>query len=134
MKMNLITKIVIGIAVGIVLGLYSPMPLIKTLSSVGFVLGQYIKFIIPLLIIAFVAKGIADYGQGAGRALILGLVLAYTSTIAAELLTFFVGSFALVHTGIVSAAVAWSTSRSARSSYSSPVSSSSISSYTSAAA
>jgi Na+/H+-dicarboxylate symporter len=106
MKLNLITKIVIGIAVGIVLGLYSPMPLIKTLSSVGFVLGQYIKFIIPLLIIAFVAKGIADYGQGAGHALIIGLILAYTSTIAAELLTFFVGSFALVHTGIVSAAVA----------------------------
>lgn len=106
MKLNLITKIVIGIAVGIVLGLYSPMPLIKTLSSVGFVLGQYIKFIIPLLIIAFVAKGIADYGKGAGRALIIGLILAYTSTIAAELLTFLVGSFALVHTGIVSAAVA----------------------------
>lgn len=109
MKLNLITKIVIGIAIGIVLGLYSPMPLIKTLSSVGFVLGQYIKFIIPLLIIAFVAKGIADYGQGAGRALIIGLVLAYTSTIAAELLTFFVGSFALVHTGIVSTAVAKAT-------------------------
>ncbi len=105
MKLNLITRIVLGIATGVVLGLYAPMPLIKALASVGFVLGQYIKFVIPLLIIAFVAKGIADYGQGAGRALIIGLVLAYTSTICAELLAFFAGSLALGYMGIASAAL-----------------------------
>ena len=73
--MGLILKIFAGIVVGILLGLFAPMPVIKTLSSIGFVLGQYIRFVIPLLIIAFVAKGVAEFGKQAGKALLLGLVL-----------------------------------------------------------
>lgn len=90
--MGLIVRIVIGVGVGILLGYYAPMPLIKIVSSIGFLLGQYIKFIIPLLIIAFVAKGIIDFGRNAGKALLFGLILAYTSTICAELLGFSVAT------------------------------------------
>ena len=63
--MGLILKIFAGIVAGILLGLFAPMPVIKTLSSIGFVLGQYIRFVIPLLIIAFVAKGVAEFGKQA---------------------------------------------------------------------
>jgi Na+/H+-dicarboxylate symporter len=104
--MRLLVKIVIGIVVGILLGFYSPMPLIRILSSIGFVLGQYIKFIIPLLIVAFVAKGILQFGREAGKALLLSLVLAYVSTICAELLGFSVGSFFLPWMGVVPGSVA----------------------------
>jgi Na+/H+-dicarboxylate symporter len=104
--MRLLVKIVIGIVVGILLGFYSPMPLIRILSSIGFVLGQYIKFIIPLLIVAFVAKGIVQFGREAGKALLLSLVLAYVSTICAELLGFSVGSFFLPWLGVVPGSVA----------------------------
>jgi Na+/H+-dicarboxylate symporter len=104
--MRLLVKIVIGIVVGILLGFYSPMPLIRILSSIGFVLGQYIKFIIPLLIVAFVAKGIIQFGREAGKALLLSLVLAYVSTICAELLGFSVGSFFLPWLGVVPGSVA----------------------------
>ena len=65
--MGLIMKIVIGIVVGILAGLFAPMPVIKVLSSIGFVLGQYIRFVIPLLIIAFVAKGVAEFGKMPAR-------------------------------------------------------------------
>ncbi|NPV04611.1 MAG: cation:dicarboxylase symporter family transporter [Syntrophaceae bacterium] len=99
--MGLILKIFAGIVAGILLGLFAPMPVIKTLSSVGFVLGQYIRFVIPLLIIAFVAKGVAEFGKQAGKALLLGLVLAYVSTICAELLGFSVASAFLPSMGIV---------------------------------
>jgi len=104
--MGLILKIVAGIIVGILLGLFAPMPLIKIVSSIGFVLGQYIRFVIPLLIIAFVAKGVAEFGKNAGKALLLGLILAYVSTIGAELLGFSVASAFLPYMGIVPGSVA----------------------------
>ncbi len=104
--MGLILKIVVGIILGILLGSYAPMSLIKILSSIGFVLGQYIRFVIPLLIIAFVAKGVAEFGKQAGKALLLGLIMAYISTICAELLGFSVASIFLPHLGIVPGSVA----------------------------
>ncbi len=104
--MGLILKIAAGIVVGILAGLYAAMPLIKILSSIGFVLGQYIRFVIPLLIIAFVAKGVAEFGKQAGKALLLGLILAYVSTICAELLGFSVASIFLPHLGIAPGSVA----------------------------
>jgi len=103
--MGLILKIFTGIVVGILLGLFAPMELIKALSSIGFVLGQYIRFVIPLLIIAFVAKGVAEFGQQAGKALLLGLILAYVSTIGAELLGFSVATVFFPHLGIVPGSV-----------------------------
>ncbi len=104
--MGLILKIAAGIVVGILAGLYAAMPLIKILSSIGFVLGQYIRFVIPLLIIAFVAKGVAEFGKQAGKALLLGLILAYVSTICAELLGFSVASVFLPYLGIAPGSVA----------------------------
>ena len=104
--MGLILKIVAGIIVGILVGLYAAMPLIKIFSSIGFVLGQYIRFVIPLLIIAFVAKGVAEFGKQAGKALLLGLILAYVSTICAELLGFSVASVFLPYLGIAPGSVA----------------------------
>jgi Na+/H+-dicarboxylate symporter len=103
--MRLLIKIVIGIVVGILLGFYSPMPLIKIIASIGFVLGQYIKFIIPLLILAFIGKGIIDFGKEAGKALLFALVLAYVSTICAELLGFSVASIFIPWMGVVPGSV-----------------------------
>ncbi len=103
--MRLLMKIVIGIVVGILLGFYSPMPLIKIIASIGFVLGQYIKFIIPLLILAFIGKGIIDFGKEAGKALLFALVLAYVSTICAELLGFSVASIFIPWMGVVPGSV-----------------------------
>ncbi len=103
--MGLIVKLVTGIVVGILLGFYAPMPLIKVISSIGYVLSQYIRFIIPLLIVAFVAKGIADFGRNAGKALFLGLILAYTSTICIEIIGFTVASIALPWLGVVPGSV-----------------------------
>ena len=104
--MNLIVKILLGVVAGILIGNSASMPVIQALASVGFVLGQYIKFAIPLLVIAFVGKGIADFGEKAGRGLVLGLALAYTSTILAELLGFSVVSLLLPRMKIVPGSVA----------------------------
>jgi Na+/H+-dicarboxylate symporter len=95
MKLGLIPKLLIGIAVGILLGFYAPMGLIKTIATLGYILGQYIKFIIPLIVIAFVGAGIAGFGQQAGRILTTTIILAYVSTILAESLSFSVGWLAM---------------------------------------
>lgn len=91
MKLGLIPKLLIGIAAGILLGLYAPMGFTKAVATLGYILGQYIKFIIPLIVIAFVGAGIAGFGKQAGRILTLTIVLAYVSTILAESLSFTVG-------------------------------------------
>ena len=106
MKMNLIIKILIGILVGILLGSFAPMGAIRAISSVGFVLGQYIKFAIPLLVIAFVSKGIADFGAKAGRGLVLGLSLAYVSTVLASIVGFLVVSAAVPALNITAGSLA----------------------------
>jgi Na+/H+-dicarboxylate symporter len=103
MKLGVIVKLLIGIAIGIIIGLVAPLWLIRIFSSIGFVIGQYIKFVIPLLVIAFLGKGVADFGQKAGPALLLSLTLAYTSTILAELLGFGVAFLALPGMHIVNA-------------------------------
>lgn len=95
MKLGLIPKLLVGIAAGILLGFFAPMPLVKAVATIGYCLGQYIKFIIPLIVIAFVGAGIASFGKQAGKILTLTLVLAYVSTILAELLTYSVGVLAL---------------------------------------
>lgn len=105
MKLNIIVKILIGILVGILIGSYASMGIIRTLSSVGFVLSQYIKFAIPLLVLAFVTKGVADFGGQASRGLLLGLTLAYTSTILACLLGFTIGGLLLPRMNIVPGSV-----------------------------
>jgi len=102
-------KIVLGIIVGVLLGYFAPLMVIRAISSIGFVLGQYIKFAIPLLILAFVSKGIADFGNKAGKGLILGLSLAYTSTILASLLGFTLISLLLPSLNIVSGSIASAT-------------------------
>ncbi len=94
-KLGLIPKLLIGIAVGILLGLYGPMGLTKAIATVGYILGQYIKFIIPLIVIAFVGAGIASFGAQAGRILTVTLILAYVSTILAESLAYTVGWLAI---------------------------------------
>jgi Na+/H+-dicarboxylate symporter len=95
MRLGLIPKLLIGIALGIVLGWYAPTGLIKAVATAGYILGQYIKFIIPLIVIAFVAPGIAGFGKQAGRILTTTIVLAYASTVLAELLSYSVGSLVI---------------------------------------
>ena len=47
------------------------------------------NFVVPLIIIAFIAPGIAKLGKGSGKLLGLATVFAYISTIVAGILAFF---------------------------------------------
>ena len=68
-KLGLIPKLLIAIALGTLAGLYLPEWFVRIAVTFSSIFGAFLNFVIPLMIIAFVTKGIADLGEGAGRLL-----------------------------------------------------------------
>ncbi len=98
-KMGLLPKLVIGIIAGIVIGLGSAavdqLILVRLMSTFSSIFGNFLKFMIPCIIIGFVAPGIADLGKDAGKTLAITAGIAYCSAVAAGLVAFLVGSMVL---------------------------------------
>ena len=86
--MSLILKLLAGITAGIVVGSYLPLPLVELLYTFKVIVGQLISFTIPLIILFFIASGIADLPKGAGHLLGKTVGFAYGSTILAGTLAF----------------------------------------------
>lgn len=82
-KVGLIPKLVIAILLGILVG--SKLPPIVTQIAVTFsaAFGSFLSFIIPLMVLAFVTKGIAELSEGAGKLLGITVGIAYCSTLIA---------------------------------------------------
>lgn len=90
--MNLVLKLIAGIVAGIVIGLFAPDFLIQLTFTIQSFIGQLIKFTIPLIILFYIASGIASLPQGSGALLGKTVGLAYGSTIVAGALAFIVAS------------------------------------------
>ncbi len=95
-KMGLLPKLIAGIILGIIVGLVSRSVevyfVVRILTTFTSIFGNFLGFIIPLIIIGFVAPGIADLGRGAGKLLGLTALIAYVSTIIAGTTAFIIGS------------------------------------------
>lgn len=89
MKLGLLPKIIIAIVLGIVCGLFFPGWLVRIFLTINGLFGNFLNFIIPLLILGLVAPGIADLGKGAGRLLLITALLAYGFTLFSGFFTFF---------------------------------------------
>lgn len=94
-KIGLLPKLIIGIVLGILVGLISRSVemyvIVRLLSTFTSIFGNFLKFIIPFIIIGFVAPGIADLGRGAGKLLGLTAGIAYLSTVVAGTVAYFIG-------------------------------------------
>ena len=86
MKLGLLPRI---IALGIVCGLFFPGWIVRIFLTVNSLFGNFLNFIIPLLILGLVAPGIADLGKGAGRLLLITALLAYGFTLFSGFFTYF---------------------------------------------
>jgi Na+/H+-dicarboxylate symporter len=93
--MKIILKLIIGMAAGILIGLYSPDWTIRTLLTVYAVIGQLIKFTIPLIILFYITNGIASLPSGSGKLLGRTVAFSYGSTLLAGTLAFLVASVML---------------------------------------
>lgn len=89
---NLVLRIIAAIAIGIVLGLVAPDWLARCAATFNGLMSQFLGFMIPLIILGFVAPAIADVGRKAGRLLLVTAVLAYVATFLAGLMSYGIGS------------------------------------------
>ena len=80
-------KLLYGIIIGILVGLIAPKGVMAVLVPVKNVLSQVINFIVPLIVIGFIAPSITKLGSNASRMLGVALVLAYVSSILAAILS-----------------------------------------------
>ncbi|PKP00558.1 MAG: sodium:proton antiporter [Bacteroidetes bacterium HGW-Bacteroidetes-8] len=94
-KSGLLTKIVIAIIIGIGCSLFFPVWAVRVFVTVNGLFSNFLSFIIPLLILGLIAPGIADLGKGAGRLLIITVLIAYGSTLIAGFFSFFTTKWSL---------------------------------------
>ena len=88
LKNPLFVKLIAAIALGALIGLFSPGCAIRTLNSFSAVFSQFIKFVVPFIIVGLVTPAIADAGRTAGRLLLLTTSVAYVSTLVSGFLAF----------------------------------------------
>ena len=83
MRIGLVPRLLIAIVLGILIGTYAPEVLSRTVVTASSLFSSFLKFVIPLMILAFVTKGIADLSHGAGKLLGITAAIAYGSTLLA---------------------------------------------------
>ena len=108
-KIGLVGRIIIAMILGMLLGGYLPVKVIRAFSTFNGLFSQFLGFIIPLLILGLVAPAIADIGKKAGRMLLGTTALAYTATIISGFAAYFTadGIFpSLIEAGTLSTATA----------------------------
>ncbi len=101
-KLGLLPRLLIGIAVGMLLGSLGSVSgvgdslafivMVRAFSTFTSLFSMFLSFIIPLLIISFVAVGMADLGKRANKLFGITLGLAYLSTILAGFSAYFLGA------------------------------------------
>lgn len=92
---GLLAKIIVAIILGTVLSIFVPIWVVRIFTTINGIFGNFLGFIIPLLILGLVAPGIADLGKGAGRLLAITAAIAYGSTILAGFFSYFTTAWSL---------------------------------------
>lgn len=80
---SLPAKLLLGIIIGIIVGLLVPESVMKVLVPIKNIMGQLINFIVPLIVIGFIAPSITKLGNNASKMLGIALILAYVSSVLA---------------------------------------------------
>lgn len=91
-RIGLLPRLIIAIVIGILIGAYLPRVFTEILATFNNIFGNFLGFVIPLIIIGFIVPGIADLGKGAGKSLALTAAIAYGFTLFAGILSYGTGS------------------------------------------
>lgn len=100
-KLGLLTKLLLGILSGILIGSLGELlhiedtvafhGIVRAFATFTSLFSTFLNFIIPLLIVSFVAVGLADLGKKANKLFGITLLIAYLSTVIAGFLAFALG-------------------------------------------
>ena len=94
LKWGLLPGVILAIILGIVCGLFVPNWFVRIVLTFNGLFGNFLSFIIPLLIVGLVAPGIAEMGRGAGKLLFITAALAYGFTLTSGFFSFAVSDLA----------------------------------------
>lgn len=81
MNMRLLLWIAIAIITGLAGGQFLPVGAFSATESVRLILSGLLKFFIPLIVLAFIAAGVAELRGKIGRMLSFSVILAYVDTV-----------------------------------------------------
>lgn len=84
-------KLFIGIALGIIIGIYSNEGIINVIQSIKYILNQVISFMVPLIVLGFIAPAITKMGDKVSKMLGVILIIAYASSVCAALFSTIAG-------------------------------------------
>ena len=99
---SLPVKLLIGIVIGIIFGQVFPESVMSVVVPLKNILGQVINFVVPLIVIGFIAPSITKLGNNASRMLGVALMVAYTSSVLAALLSMGAGYAIIPNLPVVS--------------------------------
>ena len=99
---SLPVKLLIGIVIGIIFGQIFPENVMSVVVPLKNILGQVINFVVPLIVIGFIAPSITKLGNNATRMLGVALMVAYTSSVLAALLSMGAGYAIIPNLPVVS--------------------------------
>ncbi len=91
-RTGLLARIIIAMALGIGAGYVLPVWAGRIFVTFNSIFSEFLGFIIPLLIVGFVAPAIADIGRNAGKMLLFTALLAYAFTLGAGLISYATGA------------------------------------------
>ena len=96
-RINLLVKILIAMALGIAAGNFFPEWAGRIFMTFNAVFSQFLGFLIPLIILGFVAPAIAEIGKDAGKMLVWTALIAYVATLMSGFLSYGVGETVFPH-------------------------------------
>lgn len=88
-KIPLLGRVAIAIVLGIIIGQFAPVWFARIFATFNSLFGNFLSFIIPLIILGLITPAIGELGHGAGRLLALTAVIAYASTLFSGFFTYF---------------------------------------------
>lgn len=100
LKDNLILKLLIAVVIGIALGVWVGEGAIEILLTIKYIVGQFIFFCVPLVIIGFITPAITNLKSNASKMLMAALAIAYLSSVGAALFSTLSGYAIIPHLNI----------------------------------
>lgn len=94
-NIGLLPRLILGIVIGILIGLSGYLLPVKLLVTFVGIFGNFLAFVIPLIILGFVTPGISELGEDAGKLLATTAGIAYGSTIIFGSLAYLAASLVL---------------------------------------
>jgi Na+/H+-dicarboxylate symporter len=99
---SLPVRLISSMIIGIVVGCFANIYLMRIVVTVRDVLGSFISFCIPLIIIGFITPSITKLSHNVSKVLALSFILAYVSSIGAAFMSCFGGFEIIPHLNISS--------------------------------